>query len=669
MNAFWEFILLGLGLAPAYILIGQSVVLAYRGSNVVNFASAGLAFLAAFAYYGATKLGLPTGVALIVGVLTGGMLGATIDLLVMRKLANARQLSKVIATLGIGTTITVGIDIAIGNSAAPLPPMLFGDSRLVIFGAAASSYRLAACAIALALTAVLWAVYKWSRFGLQTAAVAENQRATAALGHRPRRISLLNWTYAGMLSAVGGILVTPLITLDGNSAVLLMLPALAAALLGSFSSFWLCALGGLLIGLAESELTHYSVVWGLGPGWEVVAPFAVVVLVLMLRGGSLPDRGHLIQRLPKTGTGRVRPTLVVPMTVVGVVAIALLPTAGAGAVTETAGTAIILLSFVVITGYTGQISLSQAGLAGIGAFAAARLGDALGLGFWPALGIGILVTVPIGALFGLPALRARGVDLAILTLGLGLIVEDVLLDNSSYVGGTSGLAAPSPSLFGYALDGFNHPSRYATMTLLAFTLVAVAVAKLRRGHIGRRLIAVRGNERAAVSLGIGLTATKLYAFMLAAGIASLGGILLAFQSPYVLFQGFDITTSITLLAFIVVGGVGYIGGAIAGSLLATGGLIAWVVSLITTSSQINNLLAVMGGVGVVVAVMLFPDGAVARQAASWGARLDRLRRTKPAGVGDASVTPSRKRVRSTALEVGGLKCPVRRSECASGRCT
>src|SRR6202007_1087719 len=101
---------------------------------------------------------------------------------------------------------------------------------------------------------------------------------------------------------------------------------------------------------------------------------------------------------------------------------------------------------------------------------------------------------------------------------------------------------------------------------------------------------------AAVSLGIGLTATKLYAFMLAAGIAALGGILLAFQRPYVLFQGFDIITSITLLAFIVVGGIGYIGGAIAGSLLAGGGLIAWVVSLITTSSQINSPIGVAGGV-------------------------------------------------------------------------
>src|SRR5579862_9578552 len=182
MNLFWEFILLGLGLAPAYILIGQSVVLAYRGSNVVNFASASLAFLAAYAYYGATRLGLPTGVALIIGVMTGGALGAIVDLLVMRQLATARQLSRVIATLGLATIITVGIDTAIGDSAAPLPPMLFKDSRLVIFGASASAYRLAACAIGLLLTVVLWAVYKWTRFGLQTAAVAENPRATAALG-------------------------------------------------------------------------------------------------------------------------------------------------------------------------------------------------------------------------------------------------------------------------------------------------------------------------------------------------------------------------------------------------------------------------------------------------------------------------------------------------------
>lgn len=640
MTEFWQFALLGLGLSPAFAFIAQSLVLIHKGSDVVNFAAAGIAILGAYGYYGATQAGIPPGVALLAGLAVGAASGALIDVVVMRRLQEAPQLIRVIATLGIASIVIVTVELLTGSNSSPLPPELFHDSRVVILGGVASGYRLGIFAVSVVVTAVLSAVYKWTPFGLRTAAVAENRRAAAALGYSPQRIGLSNWALGGMLAALAGILVTPLISINGGSAEDLIAPALAAALLGRFASFWLSLLGAIVVAIGQSEITHYSATWGLGPGWETVAPFLLVIVILMLRSSSLPERGHVLQRLPGIGTGRVRPRLVVTVVIVLAAIVAVLPTAGEGAVTTTAASGIILVSFVVVSGYAGQISLAQAGLAGVGAFIAARLGGALGLGFWPTVALGILGTLPIGAIVGLPALRARGVNLAIVTLGFGLIIEEVLLANPTYVGGLAGLAAPSPSIFGFALDGLDHPGRYATMCLLALAVVMLLVANLRRGRVGRLLIAVRGNERAAASLGINVMSAKLYAFTLASGIAATGGILLAFQSPYVLFQGFDTETSITMLTFIVIGGLGYLGGAIFGAMAVGAGVLAWLTSLVIGSGQINNWLAVLGGIGVVATVIALPDGIAALEARRWGRLLDKITRTASPGKAAATSEPA-----------------------------
>jgi ABC-type branched-subunit amino acid transport system ATPase component/branched-subunit amino acid ABC-type transport system permease component len=624
MTEFWQFLLLGLGLCPAYALVAQSIVVVYRGSTVVNFASAGFAVLGGYAYYGLERVGLPPGVALIGGLLAGALCGVVTDVLIMRRLANAPQLTRVIATLGIASIILIAISLATGNSESPIPVAVFGNSRLVILGGIASTYNLVIFALSIVMTAVLWAVYRWTPFGLRTAAVAENRRSAAALGIVPELIGVANWALGGAIAALGGVLVSPILSLSISSASLLIAPALAAALLGRFVSFWLSLLGALVIAIGESELTHYSTVWNIGSGWQDVAPFLVVIAVLAVRGTSLPGRSDMTDRLPGLGSGRVRPGLVAVVALAGCLVISLLPTAGAGAVTTTASTGIILLSFVVVTGYAGQISLAQAGLAGLGAFIGARLGVALGLSFWLSLLVGVAGTLPIGALVGLPAIRARGVNLAIVTLGLGLIIQDVLLGNAKYVGGLGGIQTPNASIFGYALDGFDHPGRYATLCFLAFVIVGLIIANLRRSRVGRQLVAVRGNERAAASLGINVVASKLYAFVVGSGVAALGGMLLAFQSPFVIFQGFDTNTSITMLTFVVVGGLGYFGASLFGGMLAGAGVAAWAIGLIITSAQITNWLSLLGGVAVIATVIAQPDGLSARTAERWGPRLDRL---------------------------------------------
>ncbi len=192
-------------------------------------------------------------------------------------------------------------------------------------------------------------------------------------------------------------------------------------------------------------------------------------------------------------------------------------------------TAIVCLSVVIVTGYVGQLSLAQFALAGFGAWVAGRLAAAHGLPFLLVVAIAVVAAIPVGLLVAIPALRTRGVQLAVLTLGLSVMAYELVFSNGSLVGGFLGIHVPPPTAFGYSIDPTSHPGRYAVAVLLGLTGVALLTANVRRGRIGRRLVAVRGNERAAAALGIDVAGAKLFAFGLGAAMASLGGCFLAFR--------------------------------------------------------------------------------------------------------------------------------------------
>ncbi|HYF44935.1 MAG TPA: branched-chain amino acid ABC transporter ATP-binding protein/permease, partial [Acidimicrobiales bacterium] len=175
------------------------------------------------------------------------------------------------------------------------------------------------------------------------------------------------------------------------------------------------------------------------------------------------------------------------------------------------------------------------------------------------------LTIPVGVLFAIPALRTRGVNLAVVTLGLGFLVSEVVFANPDYVGnaidGTDRIGRVT--LFGLEVDHFDHPHAWATVSLVAFVLLALLVANLRRSRTGRRLIAVRTNERAAASLGISVFGVKLYAFAVSAGLAAVAGILVGFRGQIIDYpRDFNLFNSINSLGFAVIGGLGYVLGAV-----------------------------------------------------------------------------------------------------------
>jgi ABC-type branched-subunit amino acid transport system ATPase component/branched-subunit amino acid ABC-type transport system permease component len=654
MSTVWQFVLLGVGLSAGYVLAAQGAVVIYRGSGVVNFAQGGFALVGAFADLEAQNAGLPPMTALLIGVLVAALGGGLTYALVMRWLTHASKIVQVVATLGVSLTITQALTLYYG-AIARYPSRILSTQSVYIFGAHISRYDLVLFPIAVALTAVLWGLYKFTRFGMATTAVSENARAAAALGHRPELIGVINWTLGGALGGFAGILIAPDIGLTTTTIGLLLIPALAAAVLGRFTSFWLTLGGGLIVAIGSSLLTRYSV----GTGWSDAFPFLVIIAILLFRSSSLPGRGESTERLPSVGTGRVRWPLVVAGIVVGAVLIAVLPSNGEDAVTISLTASIIALSLTVVTGYAGQISLAQFGLAGLSAFTAAKVSADLGFSFWEALIVGVLVALPIGAIVGLPALRARGVNLAIATLGFGLTIEDVVLSDPNLQNQGAGLPVKPPSIFGYSLSAFEHPGRYAALCLILFVVCALMVANLRRGSVGRELIALRANERAAAALGINLTLAKLYAFVVAAGLAGLAGVLIAFQQPFVVFlpsgggPPFDPTTAITLLSLVIVCGIGYAGASIVAGLGFGVGIAAWLMGLIFSSQSAAGWIALFGGVGVVLTVLWLPNGLAASPSALLGpfallgkrlwpmleARLDRLEPKRPPLAAAMGVSP------------------------------
>jgi ABC-type branched-subunit amino acid transport system ATPase component/ABC-type branched-subunit amino acid transport system permease subunit len=639
-----------------------------------------MAAVGAFTYVEALDAGWPTWAAVVIGILVTALLGALVQLLIMRPLRNASPLTRLVATLGVLTALQGGLTIRYGGAErfvkSFLPTGTWSPAHHISVGVD----RLWLLGIAAALSGGLWLLYRYTRFGLTTRAVAENQEVAAALGRSPDVIATINWALGAALAGLAGILVVPIIGLSVDQVSLLLIPALAAALVGSFSSFPLTLVGGVVIGIIESELLS-SAAWIpsflKAPGWSESVPFIVIIAVLVIRGRALPLRSYVLERRPVLGTGRVRPIPILCVLAATFVALNGIGILGYGGVhpnwissaTTTMIAATICLSLVVVTGYAGQLSLAQYALAGVGAYIAAQLAGggqivqlfSLGhVSFEVALVLGILGAIPVGVLVGLPALRTRGVNLAIATLGLALIIERVVLSNPDYTGGFQGTKVRPPNLFGLSLDPIRYPGRYATFCVALFTLAALAVANLRRGRAGRRLIAVRANERAAASLGISVVGAKLYAFGLAAAIAGLGGILLAFRTPAVVYSSFDLLNSIQVVVQTVIGGVGLIGGAVFGGAIAVGGAISYMAGQLLGVS--DEWIILISGLVLIADVILFPNGIVRRIAYDVGRLFNLLgsllSRPLPApempDVPREPITPATLRVSDIRVQFGGI---------------
>jgi ABC-type branched-subunit amino acid transport system permease subunit len=606
------FAILGIGAGASYALIALGIVLIQKGSGAVNFAQGAIAGCSAIFFASATNGGMGKFTALLLALAGAATLGVLFYLLVMRPLRTAPLLARIVATLGLMIVLSA-LAVKVWGSLSVVAPSLFPTDSLTIFKIAFGVDRLYLLGTTIILTVALWAVYRFTGFGIATRAVAESERAASLLGLSPDLIGAANWALGCMLAAFAGVMIAPLTTLDIAPLTLLVLPALAAALVGRFSSFGITTAVALGIGVIQSLMVRYWTQQGVNDA----VPFVIVIVTMIAGGKLIPARGTLsLARLPLAPASRFRLVPALVAAAVVVIGLATLNRTYQGGISTSLVTIIIALSAVVVTGFVGQISLMQMAFAGIGGFMVSKLGVNAGIPFpWPII-LAALVAVPVGVVLGLPAVRVRGINLAVVTLGAAVAVSAVVFQNAHWTGGVSGSQVPSPGIFGFSLDPEKYPIRFGIFALVVTLLMIAAVINLRRSPFGRRMLAVRSNERAAAVIGINVVATKLQAFALSAFIAGIGGGVLAYQLGAIAFERFSPMASITLLAVAYIGGIATVNGAIAAGVIVNGGVLyVW----LSNVQGIASWWVVISGAALLLTAVTQPDGiAVAMgQQARW----------------------------------------------------
>ncbi|MBW3664047.1 MAG: ATP-binding cassette domain-containing protein [Actinobacteria bacterium] len=617
--------MLGLVTGLTYGLLGVGITLIYKANRILNFAYGEMGALTALLFvHLVAGRSWPYWVALPVALAVAGAVGAAIEVGIIRRLARTPRLLVLVATIGLAQLLFVLSTLVpregLGQASFPLPfaPTIQIGSVTVPPG------HVLILVAAPVITAAIALFLRRSRIGLASRAAADNEDAAQLTGIPVHRISLAIWILAGILAVVGAILVGPTRPVLSNVATGpdLMLRGLTAAVFGGLVSLPMTLLGGVLVGVAE-----FLVLWNYPTGGALELVLLVLVVGLVLwrtdLGATVRDAGARTLSLVGSAS-RLRHDLAADprvrrarraAAIVAVVVLGLLPLALTNShrvlLSTIALFAAMGCTLVLLTGYAGQVSLGQFAFVAIGAVVGGKLHS---LGYPP--GTAVVWATAIGALValvvGLPALRIRGLFLAVTTLSLAVFTSTWLVSQPWLVRdvtGASTLEIPRPELLGIDLQS---ELAYAWLSLGVLAVVGAIVTHIPRTGLGRSIVAVRDNEPSAASLSVEPWRAKLVTFVVSGALASFvgyfyGGLLVSFSSQPQ--EVFGPGQSLLLVAMVVFGGAGSVTGAIVGALFVHGSV--FVMAPLVSSFAGDRIAAVLSGAGLLVAVLQFPQGLAA----------------------------------------------------------
>jgi branched-chain amino acid transport system permease protein len=595
-------------------------------------------------------------ISLLLAVLTGLM----VHFLVFRPLRNAAPLGKVVAAIAVSGYFVGICQLNFRELNNPTPSSIVpnqGIKNFIGLGAGANTTlprlydrsNLWLALIAVLVGVGLWLVYKYTKFGVATRAAAGNEKGAVLLGYSPEFLAAANWIIASVVAAFAAIVVADHAgSITAIQLVSLVGAFLAAMLVGGLNSIIIATAGGLGLGMVQTFSTGWVAAqhWfpqTLRSGLKEALPLVVISLMLFLRGNKLPIRGSIEQRrLPFVPYPRRAMQYTLILSTLAVLSAfhfrnVFNKTWGL-ALSTTIIYAIFGLSLVVIAGYVGQISLGNLALAGTAAFVMIRMtanGSKQGtnlaivhgpnLPWVPAMAIGVAAAVLVGVILGVPALRVRGVQLAVVTIASSEVLRTMFFENDKATGLRAGVPGfvPRPTFFGAYLGapGCNIPlgttgkvcpsvginPSLVIMCLVFLVGCAWLVMNIRTSGTGRRFLSVRANERAAAAAGVNVPRTKLLAFGISAGLAGIAGCLIAFQQDSVASANFPYQALFPLLIFGYLAGITSINGAILGA-SASVGLIAYFNRWAFHSANIDLYTPIVGGIAVVVTALIHPEG-------------------------------------------------------------
>ncbi len=596
-----------------YGLLGIGIVLVFRASGVINFASGQFgtlgASLMAVLY---VNEGIPFAVTVPLAILTGALVGGLTELLVVRRLFNQPRLLLFIATVGVAQVILL-LQLQLPQIDLPVTYPTPIDDRWHIGSLVVRGDQLLVLVAVPLIVVVLAFLLQRTRFGLSVRSAADNPGAASLSGIRVKTVSTQVWILAGVLASVSALLAGPVLNQRASDVAValgpsLLLFALTAALVGGMTSFPLTMVGGVILGVIDvlvfANFTEE-------PGTNTLVMFIVLVVLVLLRARSQTDdsawtltprsRPGAAELLNHPLARAVRYAGIGLLILVGL----LLPQFETlpSRLIDYATVLVFLMvavSATVLTGWAGQLSLGQFAFVAVGAYLTAYYGKEMG--FLPSMALGALWGVLIAIVIGIPALRVRGLYLGIITLGFALVVSGYLIlqprFNTSFTGFGASLQPPKVGPWDFATD----KRGYYYFCFGAALLVILVVTHFRRTGIGRSLLAVRDNETNAAAYTVSPTRAKLIAFALAGGIAALAGGLFAAGHATQLPDYFGPEESLRVLAVSVVGGLSSVTGAVLGTIVIIG------IPTVFEGSQQLQLFA--SGVGMLILLLYCPGGLI-----------------------------------------------------------
>ncbi|TFH14274.1 MAG: hypothetical protein E4H05_09695, partial [Acidimicrobiales bacterium] len=571
-----------LGLLIALLAVGMALV--YRANRVINFAQADLGFVPTSLAVGLIVFsGLPYLFGFGVGLVAAVALGAIVELAFVRRFAKASRLVLTVATIGI-TQLLAAFALLVprmwDQSAASqrIPPPV--DWKVTVGSFILSANDLIALIVApLAMIGV--AVFLGStRIGTAIRGSAERSERALMLGIPVAWLSTLVWAIAAGLSFLAlflraGILGVPL---GAALSLTALVQALAALVIGRLRHLPTVATSAVALGILE-----YGVAWNASTPLLVMPIIGAAVLVALLlqrrqygradrdeaAGWRLADEVRPLRpavarlplvRLMRWGTA----TLIV-------IGLALIPTMLRTdqiiKATAVAVFAVIGLSLVVLSGWAGQISLGQMAFVAIGAAVSAKCTITWNVDITLALLAGGAAGAAAALVVGLPALRLRGLYLAVTTLVFALAVNSWFL-NRQFFGWIPQKRVERLPLFG-RID-ISTPTRFYVFTLVVLALVFAALRGVRHSRTGRAIVALRENELAAQAFSVSPVPIKLTAFTLSGAVAGVAGGLFVHLSQSFDLSSYTAQESLNVFTAAVVGGLGSLFGGVLGAVFLRG---------------------------------------------------------------------------------------------------
>jgi branched-chain amino acid transport system permease protein len=656
VDEFIRLTIFGLVAAAIYFVAASGLVLTYTTSGIFNFAHGAIGMVAAFVYWelrfnpDGPELPTPLALFLVLGVLAP-LFGMLIERVLIRNLQGASLATTLVVTVGM-------LAFLIGLAQTRWPPEarvvrgFFDPDDVKILGVNVTWHRIITVIIAVAVAVGLRILLYRTRIGVAMRAVVDNRTLAGLNGAQAHRVSALSWAIGSSLAALGGILLAPALGLEIIALTLLVVNAYAAAMVGRLRSLPLTVVGAVILGLLVQYVPNYlpkvfendtlpDWLTGINNSLPILMLFAVLLLLPEERLGGWQARAGRRIRVPSLAQSLVGGAVLVG----GAILLAgLLGDDGASIgdvrfTTQRLGLALafglIILSLVPLVGYAGQISLAQMTLAGVGAFVMAKVAaDGSPVGLLAAMAI----VGAVGGIIALPALRLRGLYLALSTLAIAVLADNMFFPQRR-VFFTGSLEVQRLDL---GFIDFDSNRSYFILLAIAYALVAVFVLALRRGPFGRRLLAMKDSPAACATLGLDLTRTKFAVFAVSASLAGLGGALYGGLRVSVSGDDFEMVQGLPILLLAVLGGIATASGALFG-----GFFYALLIILSSDIESIDSLVLFAPGlVGITLGRM--PDGVVPDLAGRSRQLLARLR----TGPEPAVVERRKQRAAVAALDAG-----------------